>query len=145
LAIEERAYELGYDVLLAQSLNIPEREEACVQRFLSRRVDGLFIAPVYRIAPKRASTRNWRHGGFNSFARTYGALLFTICERWLRRSYSQAMRLRKHLLKLGHRRIAFLSGRRCTLEPGTFEGYRRALREANMDADESWFFRLVGA
>src|SRR6266550_1101699 len=43
LAIEERAYELGYDVLLAQSLNIPEREEACVQRFLSRRVDGLFI------------------------------------------------------------------------------------------------------
>src|SRR6267378_6200165 len=48
LAIEERAYELGYDVLLAHSLNIPEREEACIRRFLSRRVDGLFICPVYR-------------------------------------------------------------------------------------------------
>ena len=50
LAIEERAYELGYDVVLAHSLNIPEREEACLRRLLSRRVDGLFIAPVYRLA-----------------------------------------------------------------------------------------------
>ena len=40
LAIEQRAYELGYDVLLAHTLNIPEREEACLRRFLSRRVDG---------------------------------------------------------------------------------------------------------
>ncbi len=50
LAIEERAYELGYDVLLAHTLNIPEREEACLRRLLSRRVDGLFISPVYRMA-----------------------------------------------------------------------------------------------
>src|SRR5512142_190446 len=27
LAVQERAYELGYDVLLAYTLNIPEREE----------------------------------------------------------------------------------------------------------------------
>src|SRR5215467_12788915 len=50
LAIEERAYEMGYDVVLAHSMNIPEREEACLNRLLSRRVDGLFIAPVYRMA-----------------------------------------------------------------------------------------------
>src|SRR5260370_7666853 len=50
LAIEERAYEMGYDVLIAQSLDIPEREEACVNRFLARRVDGLFIVPAYRMA-----------------------------------------------------------------------------------------------
>src|SRR5829696_2219828 len=50
LAIEQRAYELGYEVLLAHTLNIPEREEACNRRFLARRVDGLFISPVYRIA-----------------------------------------------------------------------------------------------
>src|SRR4026207_2389296 len=35
LAIEERAYELGYDVLLAHTLTTPEREEACIRRFLS--------------------------------------------------------------------------------------------------------------
>ena len=47
-AIEERAHELGYDVLLAQTENKPEREDACLRRLLSRRVDGLFITPVYR-------------------------------------------------------------------------------------------------
>src|SRR5438552_19018085 len=56
LAIEERAYELGYDVLLAHSLNIPEREDACLRRLLSRRLDAVFIAPTYRIA---AETRNY--------------------------------------------------------------------------------------
>ena len=47
-AIEERAYELGYDVLFAQTLNKPEREETCLRRLLSRRVDGVFLTPVYR-------------------------------------------------------------------------------------------------
>ena len=28
-AIEERAHELGYDLLLAHTLNKPDREEAC--------------------------------------------------------------------------------------------------------------------
>src|SRR3974390_325062 len=55
LAVQERAYELGYDVLLAYTLNIPEREEACIRRFLSRRVDGLLISPVYRLAAEAAS------------------------------------------------------------------------------------------
>src|SRR5512145_3458129 len=32
-AIEERAHALGYDILLAHTQNIPEREEACVRRF----------------------------------------------------------------------------------------------------------------
>ena len=30
----------------------PEREDACVRRLLSRRVDGLLIAPVYRMDPE---------------------------------------------------------------------------------------------
>ena len=47
-AIEERAIELGYDVLIAQTLNKSDREDVCLRRLLSRRVDGLFITPVYR-------------------------------------------------------------------------------------------------
>src|SRR3954447_12557451 len=50
LAIQERAYESGYDVLVAQSLDLADREEACIRRFLARRVDGLFIVPAYRMA-----------------------------------------------------------------------------------------------
>src|SRR5262245_52495456 len=54
MSIEEKAHELGFDVILAQSLNIPEREEQVVRRMLSRRVDGIFLAPVYRLDPKAA-------------------------------------------------------------------------------------------
>src|SRR6266478_6318796 len=43
LAIEERAHALGYEVLIAQTLDLPDREESCLRRFLARRVDGLFI------------------------------------------------------------------------------------------------------
>src|SRR5580698_1746982 len=49
-AVEERAHELGYDILLAHTLNQSEREEQCIRHLLSRRVDGIFISPVYRFA-----------------------------------------------------------------------------------------------
>jgi DNA-binding LacI/PurR family transcriptional regulator len=48
----------------------------------------------------------------------------------------------QHLLKLGHRRIAFLSGPPAApWAQGRFEGYRRALREAGMDVDDSLVFQ----
>ena len=37
VAIEERAFELGYGVLLALTLNNPEREEVSLRRLLGRR------------------------------------------------------------------------------------------------------------
>src|SRR5689334_19659345 len=39
MAIEERAFQMGYDVIVAHSLNLPEREETIIRRLLSRRVD----------------------------------------------------------------------------------------------------------
>mgnify|MGYP000864619379 CR=1 FL=1 len=48
-AIEERAQELGYDLLLCHTQNKPEREELCLRRLLARRADGIFISPVYRM------------------------------------------------------------------------------------------------
>ena len=47
LAIEERAHQWGYEVIFAQTLNIAEREDSCILRLLSRKIDGLLIAPVY--------------------------------------------------------------------------------------------------
>jgi DNA-binding LacI/PurR family transcriptional regulator len=142
LALEERAYELGFDVLVAQTLDIPEREEACVRRFLARRVDGLFIVPAYRMA---------------SEARIYQELLarrvptvvlghtVPFCSQFvnvesddLAGSYAAT----QHLLKLGHKRIAFLAGPPATpWSNERFEGYRRALREANLDVDDKLVFQ----
>jgi DNA-binding LacI/PurR family transcriptional regulator len=141
-AIEDRAHEFGYDILLAHSLNKPEREENCIRRLLSRRVDGLFISPVYRF---EAEARIYQE----VLARKTPTVLLgppaAFCKSFpsieieeLIASYNAT----QHLLKLGHKRIAYLTG------PPTapwaherFEGYRRALREAGLDVDDKLVFQ----
>jgi DNA-binding LacI/PurR family transcriptional regulator len=142
VAIEERAHELGYDVMLMHSLNSIEREEYCVRRLLSRRVDGLFIAPVYRMEPE---------------ARVYQELLHrrvpTVLLGQVARFCSQFTSVHvddllgsyvatQHLLQLGHRQIAYLAGPLAApWAQERFEGYRRALREAGSDVDDRMVFQ----
>jgi LacI family transcriptional regulator len=141
LAIEERAHEIGYDILLAQTLNIPEREEACIRRFLSRRVDGLFVSPVYRMAPEariyqELVTRRTPVVLLGPAA-PFCSQFVTIESDDLIASYTAT----QHLLKLGHKRIAFLCGQAGTpWAQQRFEGYRRALREDGMDVDDRLVF-----
>ncbi|HTX22616.1 MAG TPA: LacI family DNA-binding transcriptional regulator [Candidatus Aquilonibacter sp.] len=141
-AIEERAHELGYDVLLAHSLNKPEREEHCVRRLLSRRVDGLFISPVYRF---EAEARIYQE----ILARKTPVVLLgppaPFCKTFPSVEVEEliaSQNATQHLLKLGHKRIAYFTG------PATapwaherFNGYRRALREAGLEVDDKLVFQ----
>jgi len=144
-AIEERAHELGYDILLAHTHNIPAREETCIRRLMSRRVDGFFISPVYR---------------FEAEARIYVELaarktptillgppapfckLFPGVET---EELAASAAATEHLLKLGHKRIAYLTGpQSAPWAHERFEGYRRALREAGLDVDDRLVFQAGG-
>jgi LacI family transcriptional regulator len=141
-ALEERAFELGYDVLIAHTLNKPEREDMVLRRLLSRRVDGLFITPVYRF---EAEARIYQEiaarkiptvllGSPAPFCRNFPAV--EIEE--LVASYN----VTKHLAGLGHKKIAYLTGP--TAAPWAherFEGYRRALREFGLEADDKLVFQ----
>lgn len=137
LAVEERATQMGYDVLLAHTLNLPEREELSLRRFISRRVDGILVSPVYRIASEAAVYKEIQARGIPLVVLGHTA---PFCSQFvnvetddLLAGYSATA----HLLKLGHKRIAFLAGPNAT--PWTlerFEGYRRALREAGLDVDD---------
>ncbi|HEU6448624.1 MAG TPA: LacI family DNA-binding transcriptional regulator [Verrucomicrobiae bacterium] len=140
-AMEERAHELGYDVLLAQTLNKPEREEYGIRRFLSRRVDGLFISPVYRF---EAEARVYQE---IAARKTPTVLLGTpapFCKNFPAMEIEETLasyHVTQHLVRLGHKRIAYFTG------PPTapwaherFEGYRRALREANVEPDDKYVF-----
>ena len=109
-AIEERAHELGYDVLLAQTLNLPEREEVCIRRLLSRRVNGLFLSPVYRMEPEARIYQELR-------ARQTPVVLLgppsPFCSGFVSvqiEELAASYLVTQHLLKLGHRKIAFLTG-----------------------------------
>jgi LacI family transcriptional regulator len=142
LAIEQRAYELGYDVLLAHTLNVPDREEACLRRMLSRRVSGLFISPVYQLAAEVPIYQEL-------MARRVPAVLLghtaPFCNQFVNVASDDLLAsyaVTRHLLDLGHKRIAFLAGPLAT--PWTqerFEGYRRALREAGLEVDDRLVFQ----
>jgi LacI family transcriptional regulator, repressor for deo operon, udp, cdd, tsx, nupC, and nupG len=142
LALQERTFELGYDLLLAHTLYQPEREEICIRRFLSRRVDGLFLSPVYRLTDA---------------APIYGELLARkvptvllghsapFCAQFANvetDDLAASRAVSQHLLSLGHKRIAFLAG-----PPGTpwsqerFEGYRQTLRDAGLDVEDKLVFQ----
>jgi DNA-binding LacI/PurR family transcriptional regulator len=140
-ALEEGAHEWGYDLILAHTLNIPEREEACVRRLLSRRVDGLFIVPVYRLAPTapiyeellQRQTPTVILGNRAPFcAQFYNVETDDVTGSYL---------ITRHLLELGHKRIAFLSGPSASpWAQERLEGFRRALREAQIEPDDRLIF-----
>ncbi len=141
-AIEERAHELGYDILLAHTHNQSEREEVCLRHLLSRRVDGLFISPVYRYEAeariyqeiKSRATPTILLGPPAPFCRSFHSI--EIEE--LIASYNMT----QHLLKLGHKRIAYLTGPPAApWAHERFEGYRRALREAGIEVDDKLVFQ----
>ena len=141
MAIEEQAYQLGYDVILAQSLNQPEREQAVVRRLLSRRVDGLFITPVYRLDQTAPIYDELTKRGTPTVLLGHRAAFCSTFVNVETNDIAASFAATQHLLELGHKRIAYFAGPNAapsSLE--RLEGYRRALREAGMEVDDKLIF-----
>ena len=140
-ALEETAAEAGYDLIFSQSMNRPEQEEVCVRRLLSRRVDGVFISPVYRIEQDALIYREMLARGTPVVLLGHPA---TFCNAFTSVAPDDLLagyHVTRHLLELGHRRIAFLSGK--VFAPWArerLEGYQRAMREAGLDPDDRLVF-----
>lgn len=141
MTLEDQAYELGYELILAHTRNLPEREEVQIRRLLSRRVDGIFISPVYRLSPtapiyeelKRRKTPVVIMGHLAPFCSNFP----NVETDDILGSYNAT----KHLLELGHRRIAYFSGPVASpFAQERYEGYRRALREFKLEPDDKLIF-----
>lgn len=141
MAIEEQTHESGYELLVGHSLNIPEREETVIRRLLSRRVDGLFLAPVYRMEPKAPIYEELLRRNVPTVLLGHRA---PFCEKFVNvetDDISASHMITRHLLELGHRRIAFFTGPpSAPSSQERLEGYRRALREANVAWDDRLIF-----
>jgi LacI family transcriptional regulator len=140
-AIEEGAHEWGYDLILAHSMNIPEREEACIRRLLARRVEGLFIFPVYRLAPTAPVYEEILQRGTPTIILGHRA---PFCAQFFNVETDDVMGsylITRHLLELGHKRIAFLAGPSgAPWAQERLEGYRRALREGGIEPEDKLVF-----
>src|SRR5262249_46379646 len=111
-------------------------------RCLSRRVDGLFIAPVYRMATEARVYKELLNRGVPTVVLGHPA---PFCNQFvsvecddLTASYAAT----KHLLDLGHKRIAFLTGPAATpWNQERLDGYRRALLDAGLEPDDKLVFQ----
>jgi LacI family transcriptional regulator len=141
MAIEERAHEMGYDLITAHSLNIAEREEAVIRRLLSRRIDGLFLVPVYRLDPVAPIYEELLRRALPTVLLGHRA---PFCQRFANvetDDVNASYALTRHLIDVGHRRIAFFTGP--SVSPAAherLEGYRKALREAHLELDDKLVF-----
>jgi len=140
-AIEENAFENGYEIVLLHSFNEPAREERCLRRLLSRRVDGMFISPAYRLESEARIYQTVAARGTPTVLLGHPAAFCHWFPFVTTDDLVASYQATQHLLKLGHRRIAFLSG--TMVAPWAaerFEGYRRALREVGLEVDEKLVF-----
>jgi LacI family transcriptional regulator len=141
MALEERAHELGYDVIFAHSLNQTSREEACIRRLLTRRVDGLFITPVYRLGPRAAAYEEIRRLKVPTVILGHRGLFCSDFANVETDDIAASFAMTKHLIELGHKRIAYFTGP--PVSPAAqerYEGYRRALRESGLEPDDKLVF-----
>ena len=141
MGIEEQAYDLGYDVITAHTLNIPEREESVIRRLLSRRVDGLFLSPVYRLDPSVPIYEELAKRGIPTVLLGQRA---PFCQQFTNvetDDQAASYAATQHLVSLGHKRIAFFAGPPASPSyQERLEGYRKALRETQVETDDNLVF-----
>ncbi|MSR65717.1 MAG: LacI family transcriptional regulator [Verrucomicrobiae bacterium] len=133
VGIEQVAKARGYKLFLAHSNDDPEQETAEIRELLSRKVDGLIIAPANRLDGNfevftLIESRNVPLVIMDRHPSQLGNLLHVVSDD-RQGGYLAA----KHLISLGHRAIAILTGpASCPSTQERTEGYRRALQEAGI-------------
>jgi LacI family transcriptional regulator len=108
-AFEDIAVEHGQEVLIANTNYDPERMKICVTRMLQRKVDGVAIM-TSEMDNALVKVFSQRHIPlvFLDFADTEPALPGVSC---VNLNYTAGVEwAMEHLVKLGHRRIGFISG-----------------------------------
>jgi DNA-binding LacI/PurR family transcriptional regulator len=132
--IESTGYEHGYTVLLASSNSDPAREMAAVEMLRSKRVDGVIVTSsrVGALYQDHLDRIGVPVVLLNNHSEQSGRYTFSVTVDNLHGGHLAT----QHLIQLGHRRIAYVSGPAGhSSSEGRLEGYRQALGEADIVFD----------
>ena len=126
--VEKKAKEFGYTVVFSSSDEDPGQETELIRSMLNRQVEGLIIASTQKNKKEIKALQKMNYP-FVLIDRHYpgSASDYVVVD-----NYKGTKTATEHLLKLGRRRIGFV-----TLEPGLeaikqrLQGYQDALRDAS--------------
>ena len=102
MAIEQCALEHGYELILHHSWNEPEREKTILENLISRRVDGIFLSPVYRMESEVNAYRKLKKRGIPTVIM---GPLAEFCRDFVNvqtLGNESAFSMTQHLIELGH-------------------------------------------
>lgn len=130
--VENYGYEAGYSVLLCNSDRKAEKETAYLDMLISKRVDGVIYATSDRAEERLAPLA--AHGvPVVTFDRDYAGISAIMLD-----NYGGGLAAARHLVELGHRRIACITGPESpSLSSDRVRGYRAALEAAGLPEDHS--------
>jgi LacI family transcriptional regulator len=130
--VEDAAQALGYSVLLCNTDENPDKQARYLQVVASQRVDGVIIAPYNADAANLHQLAGRAIPTVIVDRRVEGWDVDSVCGD----SVSGAAALVRHLIGVGHRRIAVISGPRgASTADDRVAGYCRALADAGLPLD----------
>lgn len=130
----------GYAALLGTSDEDPEVERRTIDDLLSHKVAGLLLSPDADDSRTLLSSRNQRSVPLVLVDRPSPALgADTVVFDNLRGGYLAT----RHLLRAGHTRIAIIVAPSYYTTSLRLRGYRKALKKAGIDVNESYIARLT--
>ena len=134
--IEDEGFAAGYTTILGNADGSPERERRYVETLLSKQVDGLILCST-RDDQRTLQTLIDRPG--TPLVLVDRDLPAARADIVLADHVGGGYALTRHLLELGHRRIACITGPEgLTSSGGRAEGYRRALAEWDVEHLGAW-------
>lgn len=131
--IEDVAHKNGYNVMLCNTDSDPEREKAYLDLLKNKLADGVILmASVMGKDELTLLAENYPVVQCCEYIEGAGASYVSID------NFSAAYKAVKHLINLGHRRIALITCKNDFISTRQREtGYRKALEDANIEFDEN--------
>jgi LacI family transcriptional regulator len=133
--IEAYANSLGYDVLISNTKMSLERERAALVSLYSKRVDGIILSPIINDVDYL----------FEMFPRKYPLVIVAnqTNDNQYACVYTDPVQCgylaTEYLIKIGHRRIAFVGGKETFGHTiGRVRGYRQAMERFGIEFNPEW-------